>query len=150
MNYFQIFNIEPNLDLCCKNLENKYLDLQSKFHPDLLINKTKKEQEQYMVQTSNINNAYEVLKNPLKRAIHFLEINNIFIDSIKPNNMILTEIMEIKMDIESSNMEQKKILQQDLMIKKDNLYQEIISLTNQNLINQACDKIILLKFLDNI
>jgi hypothetical protein len=64
--------------------------------------------------------------------------------------MILTEIMEIKMDIESSNMEQKKILQQDLMIKKDNLYQEIISLTNQNLINQACDKIILLKFLDNI
>ncbi|MDA7705487.1 Fe-S protein assembly co-chaperone HscB [Rickettsiales bacterium] len=150
MNYFKIFDITPNLDLCPKKLEEKYLDLQLQFHPDLLINKSIKEQENSKTQSSNINNAYEILQDPLKRAIHLLEINNIFIDSIGPDNMLLMEIMEIKEDLEGSDLNKIKIIKQDLEKRKNNLYQEIIKLTNQNLILEASKKIILLKYLSNI
>ena len=98
-NYFEIFDLSPKLDLDLNSLEEQYLQLQLQFHPDLLIHKTQKEQELAKIKISQINNAYEILKDPLKRAIYFLEINNIFIDSIKPDNMLLVDIMEIKEEL---------------------------------------------------
>ena len=100
--------------------------MQLQFHPDLLINKTQKEQELAKIKISQINNAYEILKDPLKRAIYFLEINNIFIDSIKPDNMLLVDIMEIKEELEEGNEEKVNLIKADLKKRKEDLYQEII------------------------
>jgi molecular chaperone HscB len=149
-NHFQIFDIAPNLDLNSNDLEEKYLELQLQFHPDLFINKSQDKQEKAKISSSNINNAYEILKDPLKRAIHFLEINNIFIDSIKPDNILLIEIVEIKEKLAEANENEANLIKKDLEERKRNLYQEIISLTNKNLIIEASKKIILFKYLDNI
>lgn len=149
-NHFQIFNITPNLDLNFNDLEEKYLELQLQFHPDLFINQSQDQKEKAKILSSNINNAYEVLKDPLKRAIHFLEINNIFIDSIKPDNILLIEIMEIKETLEGSDENEANLIKKNLEERKINLYKEIISLTNKNLITEASKKIILFKYLDNI
>jgi molecular chaperone HscB len=149
-NHFQIFDIAPNLDLNSNDLEEKYLELQLQFHPDLFINKSQDKQEKAKISSSNINNAYEILKDPLKRAIHFLEINNIFIDSIKPDNILLIEIMEIKETLAEADENEANLIKKDLEERKRNLYQEIISLTNKNLIIEASKKIILFKYLDNI
>lgn len=149
-NYFQIFNITPNLDLNFNDLEEKYLELQLQFHPDLFINQSQDQKEKAKILSSNINNAYEILKDPLKRAIHFLEINNIFIDSIKPDNILLIEIMEIKETLEESDENEANLIKKNLEERKKDLYKEIISLTNKNLITEASKKIILFKYLDNI
>jgi molecular chaperone HscB len=63
-NHFQIFDIAPNLDLNSNDLEEKYLELQLQFHPDLFINKSQDKQEKAKISSSNINNAYEILKDP--------------------------------------------------------------------------------------
>jgi molecular chaperone HscB len=149
-NHFQIFDIAPNLDLNSNDLEEKYLELQLQFHPDLFINKSQDKQEKAKISSSNINSAYEILKDPLKRAIHFLEINNIFIDSIKPDNILLIEIVEIKETLAEADENEANLIKKDLEERKRNLYQEIISLTNKNLIIEASKKIILFKYLDNI
>ena len=71
-NHFEIFNINPSLDLNMDFIEEKYLELQLKSHPDLMINKSPEAQQKAANDSSNINNAYEILKDPLKRAIYFL------------------------------------------------------------------------------
>jgi len=149
-NYFEIFDLSPKLDLDLNSLEEQYLQLQLQFHPDLLINKTQKEQELAKIKISQINNAYEILKDPLKRAIYFLEINNIFIDSIKPDNMLLVDIMEIKEELEEGNEEKVNLIKADLKKRKEDLYQEIINLSNKNLISDISQKVVLLKYLSSI
>ena len=149
-NYFEIFDLSPKLDLDLNSLEEQYLQLQLQFHPDLLIHKTQKEQELAKIKISQINNAYEILKDPLKRAIYFLEINNIFIDSIKPDNMLLVDIMEIKEELEEGNEEKVNLIKADLKKRKEDLYQEIINLSNKNLISDISQKVVILKYLSSI
>lgn len=149
-NHFEIFNINPSLDLNMDSIEEKYLELQLKSHPDLMINKSPEEQQKAANDSSNINNAYEILKDPLKRAIYFLEINNIFIDSIKPDNMLLMEIMEIKEEFEMADKKKREVIKKDLKNKIDLLYQEITALTNKNNIAKAGEKIVLLKYLSKL
>tara|TARA_Y100000385_G_scaffold176425_1_gene182322 strand:+ start:1002 stop:1457 length:456 start_codon:yes stop_codon:yes gene_type:complete len=149
-NHFEIFNINPRLDLNMDFIEEKYLELQLKSHPDLMINKSPEEQQKAANDSSNINNAYEILKDPLKRAIYFLEINNIFIDSIKPDNMLLMEIMEIKEEFEMADKKKREVIKKDLKNKIDLLYQEITALTNKNNIAKAGEKIVLLKYLSKL
>lgn len=149
-NHFEIFNINPSLDLNMDFIEEKYLELQLKSHPDLMINKSPEAQQKAANDSSNINNAYEILKDPLKRAIYFLEINNIFIDSIKPDNMLLMEIMEIKEEFEMADKKKREVIKKDLKNKIDLLYQEITALTNKNNITKAGEKIVLLKYLSKL
>lgn len=149
-NHFEIFNINPSLDLNMDFIEEKYLELQLKSHPDLMINKSPEAQQKAANDSSNINNAYEILKDPLKRAIYFLEINNIFIDSIKPDNMLLMEIMEIKEEFEMADKKKREVIKKDLKNKIDLLYQEITALTNKNNIAKAGEKIVLLKYLSKL
>lgn len=149
-NHFEIFNINPSLDLNMDFIEEKYLELQLKSHPDLMINKSPEAQQKAANDSSNINNAYEILKDPLKRAIYFLEINNIFIDSIKPDNMLLMEIMEIKEEFEMADKKKREVIKKDLKNKINLLYQEITALTNKNNIAKAGEKIVLLKYLSKL
>ena len=149
-NYFEIFDIIPRLDLDIDFIEEKYLELQLKSHPDLMINKSLKEQREAENNNIKINNAYEILKDPLKRAVYFLEINNIFIDSIKPDNMLLMEIMEIKENFEDADEKRIKLMKKELDERKNNIYKEIIDLINEKNINGATQKIILLKYLSNL
>lgn len=151
LNYFKILQLDTKLDIDLQILEKKYLELQLKYHPDLLINQSQNTQLEAQITTSNINNAYETLKDPLKRAIHLLEINNIFIDNIHPDPEILMEIMEIKEELENEQ-DQSKInkIKETLAKRKVDIYKEIINLTNNGQIDIASKQIILLKYLTNI
>lgn len=151
LNYFKILQLDTKLDIDLQILEKKYLELQLKYHPDLLINQSQNTQLEAQITTSNINNAYETLKDPLKRAIHLLEINNIFIDNTHPDPEILMEIMEIKEELENEQ-DQSKInkIKETLAKRKVDIYKEIINLTNNGQIDIASKQIILLKYLTNI
>ena len=58
--------------------------------------------------------------------------------------------MEIKETLEGSDENEANLIKKNLEERKINLYKEIISLTNKNLITEASKKIILFKYLDNI
>lgn len=61
-------------------LDSRYRQLQREFHPDRFATKGDIEKRLAVQTTSLINQAYETLKSPLKRAQYMLELENIDAD----------------------------------------------------------------------
>ena len=98
LNHFQKFNLETEFQINLSELENKYLKLQQQFHPDTAIDQTVAE-----INSILINQAYQILKNPTKRAIYLLQLQGINIDDeaciIKPSQDNLVLVMELREEI---------------------------------------------------
>ncbi len=88
MNHFFNLNLEVKYDLDFDLLEKNYLELQQQYHPDKSLSDLEK--------SIAINESYKILNNPILRAEHLLELQNIFLDddkqSLKPDIEILKEI----------------------------------------------------------
>ncbi|MEZ5690953.1 MAG: Fe-S protein assembly co-chaperone HscB [Rickettsiales bacterium] len=108
--YFSLFNLNPAFDIDISNLESEYFKAQRLFHPDRFIGKSAEEKIQALQKSADINKAYDVLKNPLKRAQHLLELQGIIVgtdkDSVKPANELLMEVMELR----ESNISKDEVL----------------------------------------
>ena len=67
--YFHEFLIDLNV------LEDKYLELQSKLHPDKFVNSSQNEKDFSNEHSSRINESYKLLKNNVSRANIILKSN---------------------------------------------------------------------------
>lgn len=76
-NYFELFAQDPDFEVDLAKLEAVYQVQVAKFHPDKFAASDQDQQLKAVQNTSIINTAYEVLKNPLKRANYLLELENI-------------------------------------------------------------------------
>ncbi|WP_343189086.1 Fe-S protein assembly co-chaperone HscB [Buchnera aphidicola (Chaitoregma tattakana)] len=74
MNYFKLFNIEEKFKINYKTLSKEFYKLQIKFHPDKNI-KQSKNIKNFIQKSIIINNAYNILKNPIKRAEYIIRKN---------------------------------------------------------------------------
>lgn len=102
-NHFTTFSLSVIFSVDLDTLEKKYFEFQKKFHPD---------KSDEIEQSIRINEAYEILKNPLKRAAHILQLNDIDVenDEIAPkvDQTTLLEVFEIR---EFGNLSEKKLSQ---------------------------------------
>ncbi len=73
MNYFQLLGLEQAFTVDLNALSANYQQLQKTVHPDRFANATAQEQLIAVQKSSTINDAYQTLKNPLKRAEYMLE-----------------------------------------------------------------------------
>lgn len=71
--YFSLFSIRSAFDVDQEQLKTTYLQLQQDNHPDRYANASETEQGEAVRRTAYLNQAYETLKSPLKRAIYMLE-----------------------------------------------------------------------------
>ncbi len=98
MTYFTLSSISPAFDLDLQALEAAYFTAQRQYHPDRFAGKPAAERQQAMQRSADINQAYETLKNPLKRAQYLLHLQGITVgteqDSVKPSQELLMETME--------------------------------------------------------
>ncbi len=98
--YFEIFSISPAFDLDISVLEVAYFKAQRQYHPDRFVGKPPAEKMAALQKSIDINQAYEILKNSLKRAQHLLRLQGVVVgtdaDTIKPNQELLMEIMELR------------------------------------------------------
>jgi molecular chaperone HscB len=97
---FELLGLNPSFDLDLKALESVYFAAQRQYHPDRFVGKPDAQRAAAMQRSVDINQAYETLKNPLKRAQYLLQLQGIRVgtdtDSIKPSAAILTEAMEMR------------------------------------------------------
>ena len=77
MEFFDIYEIEPSFSVSESELKKKYLVLQKKFHPDRFAHSNIDQQKAALINSSLINDAYQVLKDDIKRAKYLLECNEI-------------------------------------------------------------------------
>ena len=103
MNYFELFSLPVSFTTDEAALKSKYFELQRQYHPDKIgLEGAQKSME--------LNQAYDTLGDPLKRAQHFLALHDIDVghdDSrIKPGMELLEEMMEKReavMELESAD-----------------------------------------------
>jgi len=74
-NYFELLDLEQDYQLDLKVLKEKYLELQREVHPDKFASESEKIQREAIQRVSYLNQAYEILKSPLQRAIYLLQIS---------------------------------------------------------------------------
>jgi molecular chaperone HscB len=72
--HFSRFGLPRKLWIEMVALEQKFLQLSWKLHPDNFVNVTVEEQERSLQESSRLNDAYRVLRDPVARVEYLLEI----------------------------------------------------------------------------
>ncbi|TNG96307.1 Fe-S protein assembly co-chaperone HscB [Pasteurellaceae bacterium USgator11] len=74
-NPFELFNLAVEFNLDTALLSQRYLSLQKAYHPDNFASSSSTEQLKAVQYAAEINDAYQVLKNPIRRAEAILQLN---------------------------------------------------------------------------
>ena len=72
--YFTYFGLPRKLWMGMDALEQKFLQLSWKLHPDNFVNTNEREREMSLQRSSRLNDAYRVLRDPVARVEYLLEL----------------------------------------------------------------------------
>ena len=76
LDYFSIFELPKKLWIEMDGLEKKFLQLSWKLHPDNFVNASETERELSLKRSSELNDAYRVLRDPVARVEYLLGVEN--------------------------------------------------------------------------
>lgn len=76
-NYFELFGLPAGFLLDAGALSERYREVQKVVHPDRFASAGEAEQRIALQQATRVNEAFQTLRDPLKRAIYLLEINGV-------------------------------------------------------------------------
>jgi molecular chaperone HscB len=74
LDHFALFGLPRKLWIEMAPLEQKFLQLSWKLHPDNFVNATERERELSLQRSSEVNDAYRVLRDPVARVEYLLEL----------------------------------------------------------------------------
>src|SRR3989449_8242480 len=74
IDYFALFEMPRKLWIEMNGLEQKFLQLSWKLHPDNFVNATEQERELSLKRSSELNDAYRTLRDPVSRVEYLLAI----------------------------------------------------------------------------
>lgn len=74
IDYFTLFEMPKKLWIEMASLEKKFLQLSWKLHPDNFVNATELERELSLKRSSELNDAYRTLRDPVARVEYLLDI----------------------------------------------------------------------------
>jgi molecular chaperone HscB len=93
--WFAILTLPQTYTLDAGTLESAYFAAQRQYHPDRFVNKSAEEKLAAAQKSADINEAYNTLKHPLKRAQHLLALAGI--NALEgADNATLMEMMELQ------------------------------------------------------
>jgi molecular chaperone HscB len=76
-NHFALFQLPQTFAIDAAQLDAAYRELQARVHPDRFVAATDAEKRVAMQWATRANEAYQTLKNPLKRAGYLCELNGV-------------------------------------------------------------------------
>ncbi len=79
MNHFQLFGLEPGVDLDVKALEQRYRQLSLQHHPDRQADASARVQAAGL--SATLNEALKVLKDPARRATYLLKLKGVDLEA---------------------------------------------------------------------
>lgn len=99
--YFQLFELPQKLSLDAARLKTLYYDLSRKHHPDFYQKKSPKKRLAATEKTSLLNKAYEILRDPFRRAEYVLSLAGQDVKKDLPVSPdLLAEVFEIQENLE--------------------------------------------------
>ena len=73
--HFALFDLQPEFSLDLQDLALRYRDLARAVHPDRFVDANEREQRLVLQKAAQLNEAYQVLKQPSKRARYLLGLS---------------------------------------------------------------------------
>tara|TARA_B110000008_G_C16835064_1_gene510235 strand:+ start:472 stop:975 length:504 start_codon:yes stop_codon:yes gene_type:complete len=101
-NFFDTFNLPVLFNIDIDMLNHQYRTLQKTIHPDRFVNATDAEKKQSLQKSTQINDAYQVLKDPIKRASHIISLHQVLKDNTLPPDFLMQQ-MEWEEEFETIN-----------------------------------------------
>ncbi len=157
VNYFQLFGLEVQFTIDLTRLSTLYQTLQKKVHPDRFAHASSQEQMLAVKKSTLINDAYQTLKNPLKRAQYLLELRGVNMPSEQASfgdvsflmrQMELREMLaEVKHadDIDSAVFEVSQVFESEFQQLFNQLQSQLADNSAESN-HLACDNLRKLKF----
>ncbi|WWO95812.1 MAG: Fe-S protein assembly co-chaperone HscB [Candidatus Dasytiphilus stammeri] len=129
MNYFDVFQLPVNFKIDTELLSTRFYDLQRKFHPDRYLNFSHQEKLYSLQQSSLLNKAWQVLRNPLLRAEYLLTLYG-----LKVSHCTMKDINFLREQIKLH--EECEKLEKTLDVKKINEFSVRMDITFKKLHQQ--------------
>lgn len=76
-NYFEIFGLPENFEIDVVAIKDRYHDLQQQLHPDRYASATDQEKRLSVQMTALVNEAFQTLKDPLRRGRYLLQLRGV-------------------------------------------------------------------------
>ena len=160
MNYFELFEMPVSLQVDKKYLQDKYFELQKKYHPDFFSNGSEDEQADVLEKSSMINKAYKTFQNDDETIKYVLQLKQLLEEEEKyelPPEFLMEmlELNETLMEVDDSSLEETETkisqLQKHLYDKVQNIieYYNEDNTTNEQLL-QVKDYYYKKKYLNRI
>jgi len=101
-NFFDTFNLPVLFNIDIDMLNHQYRTLQKTIHPDRFVNATDAEKKQSLQKSTQINDAYQLLKDPIKRASHIISLHQVLKENTLPPDFLMQQ-MEWEEEFETIN-----------------------------------------------
>jgi molecular chaperone HscB len=135
--HFQRLGLPRRLALHLPDLESAYLTSSRTAHPDYFSGSSAEEQEASELLSSQINEAYAVLKDPFRRAEHLLALHGgptaSEVKDIPP--IFLMEMMEQRERIEAASEAEKAIIEAELKVQYDAVFVKLAPMYEASPVN---------------
>jgi molecular chaperone HscB len=124
VDYFTFFGLPRKLNVDTGALEKEFYELSRRLHPDVNARADSKEQEWSLEKSSQLNDAYRTLKDPIRRTQYLLRLEGVELEEqsktatekarasgevkkqVVPPDM-LEEVFELNMKLEELRMQKK-------------------------------------------
>jgi molecular chaperone HscB len=105
-NHFDLFGLAPAFSIEGEALERSYREIQSRVHPDRFAHAGDAERRASLQWTTRVNEAFQILKNPVTRAKHLLELRGVDV-AFETNTAMPPEFLMQQMELRET-LEQAK------------------------------------------
>lgn len=158
MNHFELFGLPTQFRVDGSLLSSQFRELQRRFHPDNFATASERDRLMAVQKAALINDAYQVLKNPIMRSEYLLAENGHDIRSEKQtlqDPLFLMQQMELREELEEIGTQtdaEDKLFDFESKVAKMHkaLLSEVEQQIGHSLWQDAADSIRKLKFIDKL
>jgi molecular chaperone HscB len=148
--YFELLSIEKRYNIDLELLNQQYLAMQVKYHPDRAVDKA-----QNLSISVDLNRAYSVLKDDFKRAEYMLSLQGLNLDALEAHAVLSDlELNHIWNDLEKlENTDDKLALEEMLqskLLERNILIVKITDAFGKEDLKSALGETVRLKYLNNL
>jgi molecular chaperone HscB len=138
-----------------ETLEKAYRDIQSRVHPDRFAHAGDAERRASLQWTTRVNEGFQILKNPVARARHILELHGVDVafetNTAMPRDFLMQQMALRERLEEAKDAARLDALRQDLRVQQDVLQAQIAQAIDRDKnFRSAADLVRKLQFLNRL
>jgi len=154
-NHFELFQMPVMFEIDTQQLDAAYREVQGRVHPDKFVTATDAEKRVAMQWATRANEAYQTLKNPLKRAMYLCEMNGVDLATESNTNMPTAFLMQqiewreaLDEARDTKNQSALEQLENELIQKRGDLLTQVTQHLNAAQYNDAGEQVRQLMFVE--